>query len=76
MNPHEYVKVKMLTGYVMQVFKAYGQDKSYFNEYMNELSKQDIDEALECFRALIKNLPKEGCYEQRLQGMRIKSTDI
>lgn len=64
--------------HVKRLFEYYEEDLSFFDEYLDGVLKHDIDEALRCFRDLVKQLdylprkePKDG---ERLQGMSTKFT--
>lgn len=70
-------KKNEIVAHIRRMFKHYGEDEAFFDEYLACVLEHDIDKALECFRDLVKQLPKlppEGMtHEQRLQGMHTRT---
>lgn len=42
--------------HIRRMFKVYGEDESFFDEYLAGVLEHDIDKALFCFRDLVKQI--------------------
>jgi|SRR5580692_7996493 hypothetical protein len=57
-NPYDLVKITEIMKHIATLFEHYGEDESFFDEYIQGVIEGDLDLALTCFRDLIKKLPK------------------
>jgi hypothetical protein len=63
--------------HLKKLFFHYGESMEYYDEYLNDVLQKDIDEALECFRSLVRHLnylpePKRKEDVQKLQGLQYR----
>ncbi len=42
--------------HIRKLFQHYGEDMDYFEEYLSDVMKHDANQALECFRELVKQI--------------------
>lgn len=55
-SPEWICKKNEIRCHILRLFKAYGEDQTYFDEYFAGVLEHDIDAALMCFRDLVKQL--------------------
>lgn len=71
-SPEWICKKNEIACHIRRLFEAYGETELDFDEYLAGVLEHPIDEALQCFRDLVKQLeylkPQGRANEQRLQG--------
>ena len=55
-SPSWICKKNEIASHIRFYFEHYGEDLNYFDEYLTDVLKFDIDKALDCWRSLSKNL--------------------
>jgi len=80
-SPIEMAKISEIMSHVSKLFDFYGENDDFFDEYVEDVLKHDLDKALICFRDLTNQLdylprPKDAKNVERLQGMQSKCANI
>lgn len=70
-SPQWICKKNEIACHIKKMFLHYGEPMDYFDEYLSSVLEYDIDQALECFRSLIKFVPMEPIKKKDtyVQGM-------
>jgi hypothetical protein len=71
-NPNDFVKMIEIKHHVKTLFHHYDEDKSFLEEYLESVFQHDLDRALNCFRELIKYLPKR---QENAEKTKIEQTE-
>jgi hypothetical protein len=65
-----------IESHIRKLFRIYEEDEDFFEEYVAGVLEHEIDNALECFRDLVKQAqilkPKEWENEQRMEREKTK----
>ena len=73
----ELCKIREIMIHVSKIFEHYAEDPDYFDEYMDNVLKFDINSALTCFRDVVKQLEwmkRLGEKNDQRQGLSSKKT--
>jgi hypothetical protein len=61
-------KKNEIAGHIRRLFNHYGESPEYFDEYLNDVLKHDIDAALDCSRDLVRTIPYQKPMNKDVQN--------
>lgn len=55
---NDMMKIREIMSHISKLFDYYGEDDSFFDEYIEKAITHDPERALHCFRELVAQLPQ------------------